>query len=68
MDNEELLGKLRELIEREQHLYKEYTKLANQAEDEEIKELLGHMAYEEFSHLTALLENYKSLIDRKKGT
>lgn len=65
MDKDELIELLRLLINKEQELYRIYTDLAEKSIHLELKEIIGHLAYEEYIHLNTLLEKYKSLIDEK---
>jgi len=65
MDKDELIELLRLLINKEQELYRIYTDLAEKSIQRELKEIIGHLAYEEYIHLSTLLEKYKSLIDEK---
>lgn len=58
-----LLGKLRSAIVKKQELYRLFTDLAEGPADEEDREFLGHLAYEEFIHLSSLLERYKQIVD-----
>jgi rubrerythrin len=65
MERKKLVKALKELINKEQELYGRYTELADEIADPEFKEMLGHNAYEEFTHLNALLDRYKAYIDQQ---
>lgn len=63
MDGLELIEALRGLLDREQELYRSYLLLVEKTDDMELKEIFGHHAYEEFTHLNTLVDRYKELVD-----
>ncbi len=63
---DEIIKMLRVVINKEQELYRMYTELAEKDIDEELKETIGHLAYEEFVHLNTIIERYKLLVDEIK--
>jgi hypothetical protein len=69
MDEHELVVALRDLMHREQELYKKYMLLVDATDDLELKEIFGHHAFEGFTHLNAIMERYKEMVDdlRKRG-
>ncbi len=56
---------LREVMEKKQGLYRIFTALADTGVDNELKALFEHLAYEEFSTLCTLLDNYSDIVDRE---
>ena len=64
MDKSELLERLRDIVEQEQETYALYTNLANDMEDGELKDLLGWIAHEAYSHLNTIMEKYQNLCDQ----
>jgi hypothetical protein len=69
MDERELIVALRDLMHREQELYKKYVLLVDATDDLELKEIFGHHAFEAFTHLNTIMERYKEMVDdlRKQG-
>jgi hypothetical protein len=69
MDEHELIVALRDLMHREQELYRKYVLLGDATDDLELKEIFGHHAFEAFTHLSTMMERYKELVDdlRKRG-
>lgn len=63
MDERELVDALRDLMHREQELYKKYMLLVDATDDLELKEVFGHHAFEGFTHLNSIIERYKELVD-----
>jgi rubrerythrin len=68
MDKEKLIGNLRNIIDKEQELYDLYISLAEETEDEDIKEFLGLLAHEEYSHICSTTEQYQKCVDQKTGS
>ncbi len=64
MDKSELLERLRDIVEKEQEIYALYTNLANDMDDGELKDLLGWIAHEAYSHLNTIMEKYQNLCDQ----
>ncbi len=64
MDKSELLARLRAIVEKEQETYGLYLRLAEDVEDGELKDLLGWIAHEAYSHLNTILEKYQNLSDQ----
>lgn len=64
MDKNELLERLRAIVEKEQETYDLYLKLADDVEDGELKDLLGWIAHEAYSHLNTILEKYHNLSEQ----
>lgn len=65
MGIDRLLTGLREAIHKEQELYKIYSGLAQDTEDPDLQELLGHYTFETFTHLNTLMDHYKQIIDNR---
>ena len=65
VNTDKVIETLRLLIDKEQELYRLYIQLAEETDDNELKEVLGYLAYEEFIHLNTILDRYKALVDEK---
>ena len=65
MDKEELKGRLKEIAEKEQEIFGMYTRLAEEVEDPDLKDLLGWIAHEVYSHLSTILDMYRKLLDEQ---
>ncbi len=69
MDEHELVEALRELMHMEQEIYRKYILLVDATDDLELREVFGHHAFEAFTHLNAIMERYKEIVDdmRNRG-
>jgi hypothetical protein len=63
MDELALVEALRKVINEEQDLYRRYIELVDQTDDLELKEIFGHHAFEQFTHLNTMIEKYKDMMD-----
>ena len=63
MKRDELIETLRSLVDKEQEMYGMYKKLAEEVEDEDLREFFGFMSHEEYSHLNTIMDKYQKLID-----
>jgi rubrerythrin len=69
MDELALAEALRKVINEEQDLYRRYLMLVDETDDLELKEIFGHHAFEQFTHLNTIIEKYKDMVDglRREG-
>ena len=65
MDKDELIQDLKAILDKEQELYTMCTRVAEEAEDADIKELLGRIAHEEYSHISIVMDNYQRCVDQQ---